>query len=211
MADKANPRGRGRPRAQDADQRRQRILDETAALFLEHGYHGVTMSMIAAAARVSLNTVYRLFPGKPDLFAAITGVHRRSMVALPGDYDDLPIAEALERIFFVTLDAEAEQKRFRLAQMLIAEAERAPELAELFHGEGPAETHRLLVDWLERQRGRGRIDFESGASTAKMLMDIAFGPPGLLRGRMSLRPDAEERAAHLKASFAIVARGLRRY
>ncbi|NDW00116.1 TetR/AcrR family transcriptional regulator [Salipiger sp. PrR002] len=203
----AAPR-KGRPKAADDAERRKHLIEVTTALFLEHGYQGVTMSKIAAAAHVSLNTVYRLFPGKPDLFAALVGEHRRSMVDLPGDYDDLPIAEALERIFFVNLDKAAEQRRFGLAQMLVTEAERSAELGEVFLGEGPAYTHKLLVDWLTRQHDLGRIAIEDAGTAAKMLMDIAFGAPGSHRKGALMWEGMQERNAHLKICFAIVARGM---
>ncbi|MCA0996117.1 TetR/AcrR family transcriptional regulator [Alloyangia pacifica] len=199
---------KGRPKAADDAQRRKHLIDVTTALFLEHGYQGVTMSKIAAAAHVSLNTVYRVFPSKPDLFAALVGEHRRSMVDLPGDYDDLPIAEALERIFFVNLDAAAEQRRFGMAQMLVAEAERSPELGAVFLGEGPEYTRKLLTDWLTRQRDLGRIEVADAGTVAKMLMDIAFGAPGSRRKGAPAWDAIVDRNTHLKTCFAIVSRGM---
>jgi len=47
---------------------RQRISDIATGLFLEHGFVTVTMSEVAEAADVSVNTVYNYFPAKEDLF-----------------------------------------------------------------------------------------------------------------------------------------------
>lgn len=205
--DSDRPLRKGRPKVAADSERRTHIIDIASGLYLEHGYSGATMSMIAGAARVSLNTLYRLFPGKSDLFAAVTGAHRRSMVALPGDYDTLSVAEALERIFYVGIGAEAERRRVELARLLVAEAERSPELAAVFRGEGPDQTLWLIAEWLAHQRDLGRIQVADCRSAAKMLMDIAFGAPGVRRGGEPDLLSETDRATHLRNCFAIVARG----
>ncbi|WP_018544530.1 TetR/AcrR family transcriptional regulator [Streptomyces sp. LaPpAH-108] len=47
---------------------RQRISDIATGLFLERGFMTVTMTDVAEAADVSVNTVYNYFPAKEDLF-----------------------------------------------------------------------------------------------------------------------------------------------
>ncbi|MEU6594383.1 TetR/AcrR family transcriptional regulator [Streptomyces sp. NPDC046881] len=49
-------------------QTRQYISDVATGLFLERGFEAVTVAEIAAAADVSVNTVYNYFPAKEDLF-----------------------------------------------------------------------------------------------------------------------------------------------
>ncbi|MEV4441338.1 TetR/AcrR family transcriptional regulator [Streptomyces sp. NPDC049577] len=49
-------------------QTRQHISDVATGLFLERGFDAVTVAEIAAAAEVSVNTVYNYFPAKEDLF-----------------------------------------------------------------------------------------------------------------------------------------------
>ncbi|WP_306215336.1 TetR/AcrR family transcriptional regulator [Actinoplanes sp. RD1] len=46
---------------------RQRLADAAAQLFAEHGYDAVSMSDVAAAAGVAVQTVFNYFPTKPDL------------------------------------------------------------------------------------------------------------------------------------------------
>lgn len=48
-------------------QTRQRLADAAAQLFAEHGYDAVSMSDVAAAAGVAVQTVFNYFPTKPDL------------------------------------------------------------------------------------------------------------------------------------------------
>jgi len=59
-------------REQRTDARRAQLLAAAARLFRRHGFHGVGMDDIGAAAGVSGPAVYRHFPGKQALLAAIT-------------------------------------------------------------------------------------------------------------------------------------------
>ncbi|KNC19007.1 hypothetical protein AC792_08890 [Arthrobacter sp. RIT-PI-e] len=55
--------------------RRAILLDAAAQLFAERGYNGVSIEDLGAAAGVSGPAVYRHFPGKPSVLAALlTGV-----------------------------------------------------------------------------------------------------------------------------------------
>lgn len=47
---------------------RQAISDIATHLFIEHGFEQVTVAQIAAAADVSVKTVFNYFPAKEDLF-----------------------------------------------------------------------------------------------------------------------------------------------
>ncbi|AQZ62631.1 TetR-family transcriptional regulator [[Actinomadura] parvosata subsp. kistnae] len=48
-------------------QTRQRISEVAIGLFVERGFDNVTIAEVAAAAEVSVNTVYNYFPAKEDL------------------------------------------------------------------------------------------------------------------------------------------------
>ncbi|MCX8997944.1 TetR/AcrR family transcriptional regulator [Rhizobiaceae bacterium BDR2-2] len=202
-------RPRGRPKTAPDDTRRKRITAMARNLFLERGYEGTSMGDVASAARVSFSTIYRLFPGKADLFAAVVSLHRHSMVALPGDYDDLPIEDALMRIFRVDIDTDAERERRAVMNMFIAESRRVPELEPILTRQGPAETHALLSAWLERQQACGRIDIADSAIAARMLMDVAFGAPVLKDGWGHQWPGDADRSHYLRHCFSMLAAGLR--
>ena len=51
--------------------RRERLLAEAVRLFHLHGYHGVSVDDIGAAAGINASSVYRHFAGKADLLAAV--------------------------------------------------------------------------------------------------------------------------------------------
>jgi len=72
------PRNVKPTRAYDASRRRQqarrnqlRIIDTAERLFLSDGYAAATVGGIAAAAGVSVDTIYKSFGGKPGLVRAI--------------------------------------------------------------------------------------------------------------------------------------------
>ena len=58
-------------RQERARQTRDQITDIARDLFLSHGYADTTVAAIAAAARVSVETIYKGFGGKPGLVRAI--------------------------------------------------------------------------------------------------------------------------------------------
>src|SRR5829696_9880810 len=54
----------------DAERNRRRILDAARSVFAEHGL-GVGVDAVARAAGVGVGTIYRRFPTKQDLLAAV--------------------------------------------------------------------------------------------------------------------------------------------
>ncbi|HEX5947703.1 MAG TPA: TetR/AcrR family transcriptional regulator [Acidimicrobiales bacterium] len=64
-------RGPGRPRAQPLEEQRRQVLDAACAVFAHHGYHGATIEAVARGAETPRPTVYELFGGKDELFAAV--------------------------------------------------------------------------------------------------------------------------------------------
>ena len=51
--------------------RRAAAVEAASVVFLRYGYGRTTMAELAAAAALSRPTLYELFPGKDDLFAAV--------------------------------------------------------------------------------------------------------------------------------------------
>ena len=74
-------------REEQARQSRQAMLDAGRHLFLEHGYAGTTIGMVAEDAGVATQTVYKVFGNKPGLMKAIVDV------AIVGDDEPVPMME----------------------------------------------------------------------------------------------------------------------
>jgi AcrR family transcriptional regulator len=63
----------GRPRAAHLgpERRRPLVLDAALSLFVEHGFAGVSIDMIAEAAGVTRPVIYDCYPDKAELFRAL--------------------------------------------------------------------------------------------------------------------------------------------
>ncbi len=185
------------------------VVKHACRLFLEYGYGGTTMSDIAVACHVSKRTLYRLFPSKTDLFAAIIDRHRSSMLALPGDYDDVSLQQALERILQVGIGEQADRERRALLRLFLVEARRFPELGELMRDQGAGKSRMLLAAWFEEQKARGRVEMEKPEAAAAMLMDMLYGATALKSGDGPEWPGGEDRDAYLRHGIQIFVNGIR--
>jgi AcrR family transcriptional regulator len=74
-------------RQEQARHNRSAILEAARRMFLERGFAGTTMPGIAAAAGVSVQTVYKAFANKPGLAKAVFDV------AIAGDDEPVPMTE----------------------------------------------------------------------------------------------------------------------
>ena len=77
-------------RAEQTALTRRRVLAAASGLFLERGYLGTTLSAVAEAAGVSVQTVYNVVGGKAVLLKAVYDV------TLAGDDEPMPLRERPE-------------------------------------------------------------------------------------------------------------------
>jgi AcrR family transcriptional regulator len=122
------PRKRGRPKVSSDDDKRAHIVENARRIFLKYGYAGSTTAVVAVEAGVSKQTLYKLFESKEALFAATVSAHRRLMLDLPREREDVSIAESLERIFMIDIDEEKDAERAGFLQLVFREAGQFPEL-----------------------------------------------------------------------------------
>src|SRR5690349_24919447 len=86
-------------RAEQTAVAKRLILASAGRLFIEKGYLGTTLAAVAAAAGVSVQTVYNVVGGKPALLKAVYDV------VLAGDDAPVPIGERPE--FRAVVEAES--------------------------------------------------------------------------------------------------------
>jgi AcrR family transcriptional regulator len=192
------------------EQQSATIARQARDLFLDKGYARTAMEDIAARCRISKRTLYRLFPNKAEVFGVIIDDHRHSMLALPANYDDLPLEEAIGRIFLIDIDEAAHRKRIEVIRLAIVEGRQFPELAALVRERGADKSLAMLTEWLEAQAQRGRIDIEDAGATAKMLADMIFGAIVMNRGEDPQRLDDDGWRVHLRRAIRIFVNGVRR-
>jgi AcrR family transcriptional regulator len=142
MTERVKPRPYHAPRRQEQARRTRRaILDAAGRLFIQRGYAATTMTAIAQAAGVALDTVYAAVGPKPVLFrllveTAISGTDA-PVPALERDYVRAIRAEP-DAARKLTLYAQAigriQQRLAPLVQVLQQAAAGDAELAALWRG-----------------------------------------------------------------------------
>jgi AcrR family transcriptional regulator len=96
----ADRRAAARPRPTGAERRRQ-ILDEAARLFATSGFRGVTTRDVAARVGITEAALYRHFPSKEAIYAAI--LEERMLAADPLAAVERAAAEGRDREVFTGL------------------------------------------------------------------------------------------------------------
>lgn len=123
------------------------------------------MDEVAALAAVSKQTVYKHFAGKQRLFTAIitgdiaaTEMLTHAMVAALPDSDDLD--EDLRQFARQHIIDVLQPHLIQLRRIIIAEAERFPELARTWYASGPERAHATLAEQFQALARRGllRVD-----------------------------------------------------
>jgi AcrR family transcriptional regulator len=158
----------------DRDARREAILDAAAAVFMEEGFAAASMSAIAARVGGSKGTLYNYFKSKEALFEAYIVRHclwqQEAMFALVTPDSD--IAEALThfgRGYLATVFSEFSLRNFRL---IVAEAERAPEIGKAFYEAGPLAGVMRLAGHLERWASNGQLDLVDPVGAAHQFIGL---------------------------------------
>lgn len=123
-------RARKQPRQARAADTRRRVLEAAAQVFSKYGYAAGTTNRIAAAADMSIGSLYQYFPNKDAILAALTEAHIDAGTALLAQRlrDGLP--ESLPDVLrvFVRATIDAHRADPALHRVLFEEAPRSPAL-----------------------------------------------------------------------------------
>jgi AcrR family transcriptional regulator len=168
---------RGRPCQIAEPERRQLLLDAAEGVFLEQGYSSASMDDIARRAAMSKRTLYRLFATKESLFAAVIAARRATFETKVESIacSELETPEQALRHFLRTLAGFVlAPRQAALYRLVIAEAQRAPEIAHAFHREGPSKARAPLANWFALQNARGTLNIAAPDSAASMLISMVI-------------------------------------
>jgi TetR/AcrR family transcriptional regulator, mexJK operon transcriptional repressor len=174
------PRRGGRPPQEEAARLADHILDVATQLFLVEGYGATSIEAVAQRARISKRTFYHRFPDKAALFAAV--VHRiieglRPPASVPL-YDGGTLEEILRRLAGLVLRASLAPMALALSRLMIAEAQRFPELAAIAAREGTrAEAVRRIAALLEREARAGTIALDRPLFAAEQFLQLVITLP----------------------------------
>lgn len=173
--DEAAGGGTGRRLSAYSQRKLDQILAAARTLFTRDGYGMTSMVQVAAEAKVGKATVYSHFATKADLFAAVVASESRNQLTelaiRPGD----DVAETLRRFarqaFALLLNPSTTSK----LRMIAAEAERFPELGEIFYAAGPAQLQAALSGFLAEAMERGVLRREIPQLAAGQFLALICG------------------------------------
>lgn len=155
MSDAVKPRRRydSTRRQEQAGENRRAILDAARRMFLERGYAATTVSAIAAAAGVSVETVYKAFGNKPGLVKAVVDV------AIVGDDEPVPMLQR-DRVRRIEAEGDARRKLALYGEHLAESAPRRVPVELLVRGAAASDAGAAEV-WhqLEAERLAGMAAF----------------------------------------------------
>jgi AcrR family transcriptional regulator len=158
------------------DQRREAIMNVAREVFFEQGYTAASMSTIAARLGGSKGTLYNYFKSKEELFEAQVrdmcgGAAERILeVAEEG-----PPLETLTRLGEQYLQHLFSVETVQMFRILVAEAQRSPELARVFYEVGPARGQKGLESYLEAARARGLLVLCDCTLAAEQFLSLCKG------------------------------------
>jgi TetR/AcrR family transcriptional repressor of mexJK operon len=146
-----------------SERRRQAIIRAAAEVFVRHGYLGATTDEVAARASVSKQTVYKQFQDKQHLFAAVIAEMTVEVVGQLADIaastldDAQDVRKALRNLADGWLHGMLQPDVLRLRRLVIAEAERFPEVGRAWFDRGFDRALVILGESLQRLADRGLL------------------------------------------------------
>lgn len=174
-------RGRqgGRPSRQQAARLRDKILDVATELFLKQGFGGTSIEAVAARARISKRTFYHRFADKSELFQAVV----RRLIArwLPAFDAQLfkpgPLDAVLRHTARQMLSLALSPDALALYRMVLSEAERFPELAQVMTDSGARKGAEHIAELLTREARAGRVRIRDSRFAAEQFMSMVLAVP----------------------------------
>ncbi len=167
-----------RPLTQRSRGKRADILHVAREQFLKYGFDGTSIDSIVEIVGGSKSTIYGYFGSKESLFAAVIRVagHEPEAEDFPvsnGNVRDELIAFAQDRMRHVLSPLNIAMMR-----IVIAEADRFPQIAELFYNNAPQPTYDALRKYLVRSAEHGDLRMDD----IDLATDLFLG--GLLQHRL---------------------------
>lgn len=162
--------------------KRQEILTAARSVFTAHGYVGTSMDAVAAAAGASKRTVYQYFADKEELFAGVVldTVDRgyeyfKPSVRALAEVDDLETA--LRDHARMTLAGLMNREILQMRRLVIAEAERFPDIGREYFERSWGRTLKLLAETFAKLTERGLLNTPDPERAAYMFTWLIVSIP----------------------------------
>jgi TetR/AcrR family transcriptional regulator, mexJK operon transcriptional repressor len=165
-------------------------LEAARKVFLAHGYGGATMDAVAANAQISKQTLYRQYPSKEALFAAVVRDWvDRGHDAMRPDVQELlaatDVGEGLRRLAGVLQSGVLSPGVLQMRALIAAQAEAFPDVAAEYVARSWDRNQKQLADALETLASRGGLRLDSPALAAEQFTWLTLAAP---LNRLTLQP-----------------------
>ena len=146
-----------------SERRRQAIIEAAIEVFVRHGYLGATTDEVAARAAVSKQTLYKHFADKQHLFAEVildttVQVADGLSAAVASALDDAQdVRQGLRDLADGFLRGLLQPDVVRLRRLVIAEADRFPEIGRAWFDRGFDRALVILGEAMQRLADRGLL------------------------------------------------------
>jgi TetR/AcrR family transcriptional regulator len=191
--------------------RRAQILEAAFEEFSAKGFKGATIKSIARAAGLqSPALIYWYFPDKEALFREVLGTQVPVLRAVrdPASLLDRPPEEVLPMIarrYLSTFDNPVAQ---RMVRLMVGEAMRRPEIAEIFGNAVIKRVIGFLKGYMARQIELGRLRPHDVRSSARAFMGMLIPQAGGKLFLPVLREDGLSDEEHIENAIKIFMEGL---
>ncbi len=146
-------------------------------VFLEQGYGNATVDNIAARAGASKATMYKQFGSKEALFAEI--VRSRAPNIVDASTDALQAEGTLSAVLINwsmrVLKLVTEPRSVALYKLILTEAPRSPELAQIFYEKGPANVQAHIASFFRRATADGLLRCPNAKLASILFTSVVFG------------------------------------
>ncbi len=135
--------------------KREQIMKAALETFLELGYEGTSMNLVAERAGVIKQTIYTHFNDKEGLFTCVIGAmtfDRIQPVFAPAAIEGKTPEQVLRNFATTLAAAQAEPRSSKLMRTIIGESGRFPQLAQYFSEATVKPGIQLLTNYLSNHK-----------------------------------------------------------
>jgi AcrR family transcriptional regulator len=190
--------------------KRSSILNAAAEIFLDGGYLGTSMDVIATKAGVAKQTVYAHFSNKRDLFVAMVSAlsnqaSDRVHQGVPEFREGDDLKRYLTGYAVRQLQVVLTPRIVRLRRLVIGEVSRFPELGEALYSGGPGRAILSLAATFERLAACGVLAIRNPSLAAFQFNWLVMSAPlnrAMLLGDGAI-PSASELQKHAAESVQL--------
>lgn len=178
-----------------------KILAAAEGVFLQHGFLGTNMDVVAERAGVSKQTVYAHFKSKEALFIEVVEAMTGGAADEIGEdlvdvYDDRKAADFLLQIAIDQLIGVMTPRLMQLRRMVIGEVERFPELGKSLYQNGPKRSIDRVARACAHYTSIGELNAPDAQKAATQFNWLVMGAPinaAMLLGNDGIPSDKDQR------------------